>query len=223
MRITIKPRLYFTGGNSLRDNSLRGNSLRGNSLRGNSLRGNSLRGNLLRDNSLRSDLSRSFSFSLRRFLALLLLLLASPMLVSCGAFSTKLGSGSNQGSFSGGDGSGLDIVNDVPIPQGAVLDNDRSLVLGRGSNWTGRLVFRVNRPTSAIFSLYQSEMPQFGWQSISVIQDEVGILQYVMGGRFVTVRVSGSGLRGSRVSILMAPRSDNSTQSPVSPGAPRQQ
>ena len=145
------------------------------------------------------------------------------MLVSCGAFSTKLGSGGNQGSFSGRDGSGLDIVNDVPIPQGAVLDNDRSLVLGRGSNWTGRLVFRVNRPTSAIFSLYQSEMPQFGWQSISVIQDEVGILQYVMGGRFVTVRVSGSGLRGSRVSILMAPRSDNSTQSPVSPGAPRQQ
>ncbi len=171
----------------------------------------------------RTSYSRKvFLPSLSELLTLLLLLLASVALVSCGAFSTKLDSGGNQGSFSSSSGSGLDIVNDVPIPRGAVLDSDRSLVLGRGSNWTGRLVFRVNRPTSSVFSLYQSEMPQFGWQSISVIRDEVGILQYVMENRFVTVRISGSGLRGSRVSILMAPRSDNADLRQVAPGAPEQ-
>ena len=165
---------------------------------------------------------RLYCVKIRHLFALLLLLLTLPLLASCGAFSTRLGSGGNQDSFSSRDTAGLDIVNDVPIPQGAVLDNDRSLVLGRGSNWTGRLVFRVNRPTSSLFSLYQSEMPQFGWQSISVIQDEVAILQYVMGNRFVTVRISGSGLRGSRVSILMAPRSTNESVAPLSPGAPNQ-
>ena len=162
-----------------------------------------------------------YCIKLRHLLTLLALLLTLPMLASCGAFSTRLGSGGNQDSFSSRDAAGLDIVNDIPIPQGAVLDNDRSLILGRGSNWTGRLVFRVNRPTTSLFSLYQSEMPQFGWQSISVIQDEVGILQYVMANRFVTVRISGSGLRGSRVSILMAPRSSNNDSvAPLSPGAP---
>ena len=141
------------------------------------------------------------------------------LLSSC--YATKLESGGGSGGSLGVSQSGMDIVNDVPIPQGAVLDSERSLVLGRGSNWTGRLVFRVNRPTSALFSLYQSEMPQFGWQSLSVIQDEVSILQYLLGSRLATVRISGLGFRGSRVSILMAPRAEGGNLSPSQPGSPR--
>ena len=140
------------------------------------------------------------------------------LLWSC--YTTKLESGrSGQGSLSVSQ-TGLDIVNDVPIPRGAVLDTERSLVLGRGSSWTGRLVFRVNRPTTVLFSLYQSEMPQFGWQSLSVIQDDVSILQYLLGTRLATVRISGLGFRGSRVSILMAPRAEGGTLSPSQPGSP---
>ncbi len=159
----------------------------------------------------------NFSYAGVYTLCLLLLTLS---VSSCGLFSPRVESNTG-GSAASREGSNLDIVNDVPIPSGAVLDNDRSLVLGRGSNWTGRLVFRVNRSSTSVFSLYQSEMPQFGWQIISVIQDEVGILQYVMGSRFATIRVAGSGFRGSRVSILMAPRTESGDSAPSSPGAPR--
>ncbi len=140
------------------------------------------------------------------------------LLLSC--YTTKLESGRDGKDSFGVSQSGMDIVNDIPIPRGAVLDTERSLVLGRGSNWTGRLVFRVNRPTTVLFSLYQSEMPQFGWQSLSVIQDEVSILQYILGSRLATVRISGLGFRGSRVSILMAPHAGGGNLSPSQPGSP---
>ena len=159
-------------------------------------------------------LRRAFRPVLPCFSAMCLLLLLS----SC--YAPKLESGRSGQGQQGVPQSGLDIVNDVPIPRGAVLDRERSLVLGRGSNWTGRLVFRVNRPTTALFSLYQSEMPQFGWQSLSVIQDEVSILQYTLGSRLATVRVSGLGFRGSRVSILMAPRAGGGGLAPSQPGSP---
>ena len=140
------------------------------------------------------------------------------LLLSC--YTTRLESGRDEKGSLRVSQSGLDIVNDVPIPRGAVLDTERSLILGRGSNWTGRLVFRVNRPTTVLFSLYQAEMPQFGWRSLSVIQDEVSILQYTMGARLATVRVSGLGFRGSRVSILMAPRAEGGGLLPSQPGSP---
>ncbi len=166
------------------------------------------------------SVSPSVSLSVSPSVLASVLVLCLPfLLLSCQ--STKLESGRGGGEGSQGiSQSGMDIVNDVPIPQGAVLDTERSLVLGRGSNWTGRLVFRVNRPSSALFSLYQSEMPQFGWQALSVIQDEVSILQYLLGSRLATVRISGLGFRGSRVSILMAPRETGGNLSPSQPGSP---
>ena len=162
---------------------------------------------------------RKVSLSVSLSVSLGVMTLCLPfLLLSC--YATQLESGRGDKGSVGVSQSGLDIVNDVPIPQGSVLDTERSLILGRGSNWTGRLVFRVNRPGSTLFSLYQSEMPQFGWQALSVIQDEVSILQYLMGSRLATVRISGLGFRGSRVSILMAPRAGGGSLSPSQPGSP---
>lgn len=96
----------------------------------------------------------------------------------------------------------IDLVNDIPIPNGAKLDTTHSLILGRGDRWTGRIVMNTSILPARVFALFQSQMPSFGWQTVLSVQDKSSNIVFIRGDRIATLTISPLGLRGSRVVMV---------------------
>ena len=95
---------------------------------------------------------------------------------------------------------------DIPIPSGATMDLDRSLVLGARDAWIGRLAMHVGARPSALFDFYSREMGRFGWREITSVRSETSVLTYSRGERVATVRIRGVTLRGAQVDVTISPR-----------------
>ncbi len=98
------------------------------------------------------------------------------------------------------------LLTDIPIPPGANLDVEKSIVLGDLDRWTGRVILEVDQSATKAFGLYQTEMPNFGWQPIMSVQAGVSVLTFTRGERAATIQIENRTLRGSTVSITVAPR-----------------
>ena len=109
------------------------------------------------------------------------------------------------------------LLTDIPIPPGADLDIEKSLVLGDLDRWTGRVILDVDQSSTKAFALYQAEMPNFGWQPVMSVQAGVSVLTFIRGERAATIQIENRTLRGSTVSITVAPRQ---TAPPPGTGSP---
>lgn len=98
------------------------------------------------------------------------------------------------------------MVTDIPIPSGATMDNDRSLILSDRDRWTGRVVMRLFNSANEVTSFYQQQMPNFGWQPMMSVIAETSVLTYVRGDRAATVQVERRTVYGSVVSVTVAPK-----------------
>ncbi|NNE86323.1 MAG: hypothetical protein HKN28_20355 [Alphaproteobacteria bacterium] len=98
------------------------------------------------------------------------------------------------------------LLTDIPIPPGADLDVEKSLVLGDLDRWTGRVILDVDQSATKAFGLYQSEMPNFGWSPVMSVQAGVSVLTFTRGERAATIQIENNTIRGSTVSITVAPR-----------------
>ena len=95
---------------------------------------------------------------------------------------------------------------DVPVPAGAKMDLDRSLVLGDRESWIGRLVMAVGMNQDRAYDFYFGEMPRFGWQPVTTVRSETSVLTYIRGPRVATVQIRKKTLGGSAVDITVSPR-----------------
>lgn len=98
------------------------------------------------------------------------------------------------------------LLTDIPIPQNATLDVERSLILGDLDRWTGRIILNVGQAATKTFALYQSQMPNFGWEPVMSVQAEVSVLSFTRGERAATVQIEDRTLGGSTVAVTVAPR-----------------
>jgi hypothetical protein len=102
------------------------------------------------------------------------------------------------------------LVTDIPIPSGATMDNDRSLILSDRDRWTGRVVMTLYNSANEVTSFYQQQMPNFGWQPLMSVTAETSVMTYVRGDRAATVQVERRTVIGTIVSVTVAPKqSDN--------------
>lgn len=106
------------------------------------------------------------------------------------------------------------LLTDIPVPPNSTLDVERSLILGDLDRWTGRIILNVGQGAPQTFTLYQTEMTNFGWEPIMSVQAEVSVLSFTRGERAATVQIENRTLGGSTVSVTVAPR-----QSGPVPGA----
>lgn len=95
---------------------------------------------------------------------------------------------------------------DVPVPSGAKMDLDRSLVLGDRESWIGRLVMAVGMNQDRAYDFYFGEMPRFGWQPITTVRSETSVLTYIRGARVATVQIQGRAITGARIWMTISPR-----------------
>lgn len=120
---------------------------------------------------------------------------------ACAASGTKEGDGKPAAAAAG-----YQPVSDLPIPSGTSIKPERSLILGSGDAWLGRMSLDVKLNATQTFAFYQEQMPAYGWQEVTAVQGKTGILTYLRGERAATVEVEPGTLGGSSVSVTVSPR-----------------
>lgn len=84
---------------------------------------------------------------------------------------------------------------DIPIPEQAEMDLDRTFALGGSNLWSGRLVFTAPYTQGGLFDFYMSEMPKFGWQEITVVRSKVSVMTFKQGERVATIQIEAGSMR----------------------------
>ncbi len=102
---------------------------------------------------------------------------------------------------------------DIPIPTGAVMNLDRTLVLGSKEVWVGRLVMSSSHKSADMFAFFKQRSPEFGWQEVTSVRSEISVLTFTRAERVMTVQIKSKTLRGTSMDITVAPRENGSVAS----------
>ena len=95
---------------------------------------------------------------------------------------------------------------DIPIPAGADMDVGRSLVLGSGEHWLGRLVLKTFDSPNSMFNFYKRKMPEHGWQEITSVRSTISVLTFSRGERVATIQIHSRTITGAESHITVSPR-----------------
>ena len=103
---------------------------------------------------------------------------------------------------------GFGTFPDIALPAGTSIDLDRSLVLGTGREWVGRLAFTASGNLAAAYDFFRAEMPRLGWTEMTSLRGATSLLVFQQGARVVSVQISARSfaLSGVAVELVMAPR-----------------
>ncbi len=95
------------------------------------------------------------------------------------------------------------LAGDFPIPSGVGIDNGRSLVLGGGGSWTGRIVFTTSSSPNEAFLFYRDQPKSAGWSLVASLFSKASVLTFTKGNRSATIQIDGSTFGGTIVSITV--------------------
>lgn len=116
------------------------------------------------------------------------------------------------------DAPGFAQFSDIPVPSGAAMDMERSLVLGEREAWIGRVVMTVSQSADRVYDFFFNEMPRFDWQPITSVRAETSVLTYSRGARVATVQIRGRTISGAQVSVTVSPRGRPAPAAPAMSG-----
>ena len=137
---------------------------------------------------------------------------------SVGVTPTPINTGSaadpNQPSFS--------QFQDIPIPPGARMNMNRTLILGTLESWIGRLVLETNLKSAHVFDFFKQRTPEFGWQEVTAVRAATSVLTYTRSNRVLTILITSRTLLGSEAVLTVSPRgpSIGSSMAPTNPQLP---
>lgn len=162
--------------------------------------------------------------SIRRahFLALLAAVLLSAS--ACTQTAQLQGGGiSSTDGTSGAGGAGAQpnasIFPDIPIPEGANMIVDKTLVVGT-DNWFGQLALSTSQSPVVMFDFYRNRLPQFGWNEITSVRAPTSVLTYDRDDRIMQMQIASTTLRGSEILITVSPRGTPKPSGGLSSPAP---
>ncbi|MES2242831.1 MAG: hypothetical protein V4639_08145 [Pseudomonadota bacterium] len=131
----------------------------------------------------------------------LLVLSSTFALLACSSMgSTPVGSDSTVT-----EATAKQLAGDVPLPQGAVIKQQDSLVMGSGNTWMGRLSLTVPGEAQPAFAWFRDNLPAAGWTLTSSSFSKLSLLTFTKAERVATVQMQGSNFGGNEVLITVAP------------------
>ena len=95
---------------------------------------------------------------------------------------------------------------DIPIPEGAKMNMDRTIILGENNAWIGRLVIDSQSSKSQLFDFFKYRTNQFGWREITSVRASISVLSYSKENRIMTITFQSQALIGTRINITMSPK-----------------
>lgn len=130
-----------------------------------------------------------------------------------GGCSSAMDLAPNKGAAEGSDQPTFSQFQDVPIPSGATMNVERTLIFGARETWIGRLAFKTWTNPVAMFDFYKTNAPQFGWEELTSVRSANSVLSYARGERIMTVEVKSATLFGSEVDLTVGPRGSGAAAS----------
>lgn len=97
------------------------------------------------------------------------------------------------------------IAGDVPLPQGAVIRQQDSLVMGSGTAWTGRLSVVVSGEPQQVFAWFRDGLPGAGWTLTSSSFSKLSLLTFTKADRIANVQMQAGNFGANDVLITVAP------------------
>jgi hypothetical protein len=101
----------------------------------------------------------------------------------------------------------VDILGQTQLPVGAKILNERSLILGTGDQWVGRVSLDVGRDVSAAYKFFLDAYPQQGWTLVTAVRGPTSLLVFTKQERNATVELQeGVVWGGGNVTLTVSPR-----------------
>jgi hypothetical protein len=105
------------------------------------------------------------------------------------------------------------FFNQMPLPKDARISPDKSLILGEGDNWAGRIELSSSMEPLEASTFFTTEYPKNGWQLISSTKAKLSILVFSSSTRTLTLEINEGGPLAAKSMIVMtvAPKVQNQT------------
>jgi len=105
------------------------------------------------------------------------------------------------------------LFNQMPLPKDARISPDKSLILGEGDNWAGRIELSSSMEPLEASAFFTTEYPKHNWQLISSTKAKLSILVFTSSTRSLTLEITEGGPLAAKSMIVMtvAPKVLNQT------------
>ncbi len=103
------------------------------------------------------------------------------------------------------------LFNQMPLPKDARISPDKSLILGEGDNWAGRIELSSSMEPLEASAFFITEYPKHGWQLISSTKAKLSIIVFSSSTRTLTLEITEGGPLAAKSMIVMtvAPKVQN--------------
>jgi hypothetical protein len=107
------------------------------------------------------------------------------------------------------------LFNQMPLPKDARISPDKSLILGEGDNWAGRIELSSSMEPLEASAFFTTEYPKHNWQLISSTKAKLSILVFTSNSRTLTLEITEGGPLAAKSMIVMtvAPKVQSQTSS----------
>jgi len=103
---------------------------------------------------------------------------------------------------------------DLPMPQGAKINVDKTLVVGT-QTWFGQLTLDTSQSADTMFEFYSRELANYGWRRIAAVRAPTSILTYDRDNRVLAIAIQPSRVYGSEVTVTVSPREEAIPEGPA--------
>lgn len=96
-------------------------------------------------------------------------------------------------------------VPDLPIPPGASIQKEDTVIVGADEDWTGQVVLRAPYRVAQMTEYYRKEMLRFSWVETSIVRARRTAISFTKELRVVIVRISALSDSESEIDIVVSP------------------
>ena len=87
---------------------------------------------------------------------------------------------------------GFSNVTDVPVPESARIEQDKTMIMGSNDHWTGHFVYSTKQPSTYVIDFINTQMQNLGWKKISVLRGSETNFTFTRKDRVANVKISTS-------------------------------
>jgi hypothetical protein len=105
------------------------------------------------------------------------------------------------------------LFNQMPLPKDARISPEKSIILGEGDNWAGRIELSSSMEPLETSAFFTTEYPKHNWTLISSTKAKLSILVFTSITRTLTLEITEGGPLAAKSMIVMtvAPKVQNKT------------
>ena len=107
-----------------------------------------------------------------------------------------------------------DLLGDMPIPNGARINNENTMIIGRGVGWVGRVYLSGLQSPNEIYGFFLTDFPKAGWTTVSATKAKTSIVVFTKEDRTCTIEVSEGSFAGPKTLIAITSTPKSSVASP---------